>query len=735
MSSWSEIAFTFASLAFFPLSWLFIHVQVGNTAWCWADWCVDDREGLAAPIQGTLVAYYIFLLGSGASALICKHIAGARRWAGLRPINGNTISVGEVTWFTLALTLACVVVPAIMWKTEWDRRGIAFLNQGNSYTALLLKTVMDGSGDAVAVLLGFVFLPTAKYSFLATTLDLPYTSLLRLHMWMGRALFVAATVHGGAQVWASAISPLGFFQAAIAVSPHAPWGIGAYHFGLVAYPLLGIVMITSLAYFRRTSYSFFYFSHFTVFVFLFFSYLHGSNSIFYILPGLCLYTMDGIRRLHNRLTPDHVSHATFEKCGYITLTVATTQAALARPGQFMRIAVPRVSRMEFHPFTVARCDAWSVTFLVGPAGDWTRRLETLLREAAQQGDLGGVAVCVQGPFGRETRLVRECARFDALVFNCGGTGVAAAVSAVEEVLEARRMSGGVGVDAKVFLFWSCPRKAMAELSLIQGWVLDAATGNVVIELFETGGKGAVQSVAGRRAMKPLPMPKDPVPDLLEKEDVDERSNVLAASSVAQWPRRFKPTSTAKSPYFKTVRGSIYAETSLADRVFTSLKRDAGIFLDDVPARLSSRTPNRHTATSSVLIEWREIVNFEPAMEDLETHVGAETSLTQGVRRELSARLGKDVLREEERGRKKRVSVFRALERQRSMNLTKTRAKLTALLNKYLLTLSAEKEGPVRVGMFVCGPGSFTRAALEGCEMFSAQHSGVQFEVEVESFTA
>ncbi|KAI8606847.1 hypothetical protein BC830DRAFT_267666, partial [Chytriomyces sp. MP71] len=209
------------------------------------------------------------------------------------------------------------------------------------------------------------------------------------------------------------------------------------------------------------------------------AYIHASSCIYFLLPGLLLYSIDGCTRLRSSLQKDRVLSVIIEESGYITVTVSTSKAASAKPGQFMRVNFPAVSRVEFHPWTLVRSDAQEATFMFAPnakTNEWSTRVAELLY-SWKKGN-AGPSVHLQGPFGKETALCSPDVlnSSDMMLFYVAGTGVAASVAALRHILASRP-------DLRVRVCWVSRTEEMARLSHLREWLSNTTA--VSVELYST----------------------------------------------------------------------------------------------------------------------------------------------------------------------------------------------------------------------------------------------------------
>ncbi|KAJ3263205.1 ferric/cupric-chelate reductase [Chytriomyces hyalinus] len=480
----AQLLFGAVSLAAFPASLVVVYYMMDNKSWCLADHCVAGA--IAPQIRYSLAVFYGFLALTAAAVLASKKVAGLRRILS-KMIPGTTITMGEIGWFIGVLAICCVGLPIMYWRYNWDRRAEKFIPQ-YSYTRLVYHTIMMASGDCLAVIMGFQFILPSKNSFFATFLDLPYTSMVRVHTWTGITTLLMTLTHFVGFLLSYNLTKDGIVKTLFASADGKAWGKGAYVdlLGFAAFLVLVIIAASSLAVVRRKFYNAFHYLHFLTYPFTVMIYLHGQSSAYFLMPGLFMYILDVIIRACTVFSKDTVTKVTVEDSGYITVTIATTKARNALPGQFMRVNVPSVSKLEYHPWSIVHCDERSATFLFAPsvkAKEWSTLVAEQLKSYKQGGHstFGNVSVVLQGPYGKEMDMTRYGKMHNAAVFYVGGTGLSACVGAINTIIEENETKV---MPTKVVLCWSSRSGGTANLSLLQDWI---KTGKVVLELHETSG--------------------------------------------------------------------------------------------------------------------------------------------------------------------------------------------------------------------------------------------------------
>ncbi|KAI8838566.1 hypothetical protein BJ741DRAFT_601494 [Chytriomyces cf. hyalinus JEL632] len=495
----SKLALGLVSLATFPAAWVFVHFLMANKQWCFSDFCVESMGSRRIPVRSSLVVFYCFLLFTALVAIASKHLAGFRFLLARRVHSRYTLTVGEVSWFALVLLVSLVAVPAMIWNPYWNMWAsmVANMSSGSSssghnhgamqatnwpWIRIVHQNLILVSGDSLCLLLGFVILPVSKNSFLADLLDLPYNSTMRMHMWLGFTIFWWSMFHLVVTMLAYSVEATPMLELFFKWPANAAWGKMSFLYitGVVSLVFLSVVVVTSLSYVRRKAYNLFYLTHFLIFVFILFAYFHASMCIFYMIPGLCMYAIDGTMRLAYRFSPSYIQAVTVEECGLLSVTVSTKFAATARPGQFMRINVPSVSKLEFHPWSIVKSSNDTVSFLFAPHSssekEWSSRVAAAVKDVTAL----NTVVHLQGPFGKEMALLKDADGMDAVVFYVAGTGIAACIAAVDELLEAATSS----VPA-IHVFWSTRNTNMSSLSWVQKWSAEKASKNVNVVMFQT----------------------------------------------------------------------------------------------------------------------------------------------------------------------------------------------------------------------------------------------------------
>ncbi|PSN60337.1 hypothetical protein BS50DRAFT_626027 [Corynespora cassiicola Philippines] len=226
-----------------------------------------------------------------------------------------------------------------------------------------------------------VYLLSTKHGIINILAGLSYENINWIHKWVGRVLLLSATAH--MSIMMSSISIMEIFKS-------SDEGMVVVRYGAGSYGILAWIALTSAVPLRRYCYWLFYINHWiSTMTFLFILGHHipkYAHLPIYLSLGLVLFdrclswytflwnnvTARPLRRfskLHDRLA---MGHSVKMKTPYITgSTLASAESTTViricdvpftwRPGQHIRLYIPRFSVTESHPFTPASCSEVNTT--------------------------------------------------------------------------------------------------------------------------------------------------------------------------------------------------------------------------------------------------------------------------------------------------------------------------------------------------------------------------------------
>jgi hypothetical protein len=160
---------------------------------------------------------------------------------------------------------------------------------------------------------------------------------------------------------------------------------------------------------------------------------HGSPSTWkWVLGPILLYTLDyATRVVREKRSYLFISKHSALFQGQSVLRLRLPKVFHHEPGQYAELKVPAISRMQWHPFTIASAPHEDeMVFYVKAAGNWTTELFQVF--ADRLGDENGedIEVHIRGPFGAPAQHVDL---FDHLVLIGGGVGATPFCSVVKSL--------------------------------------------------------------------------------------------------------------------------------------------------------------------------------------------------------------------------------------------------------------------------------------------------------------
>ncbi|RXK40113.1 hypothetical protein M231_02570 [Tremella mesenterica] len=313
-----------------------------------------------------------------------------------------------------------------------------------AYTGIVIACIVKGvdltSNSNRAGFVGLATLPVILTLSLKSPLPVPvflptlsYEHYNFLHRWAGRVLFLAVTIHGS--LW---INQFIYYKEYDELSADKTIR------GLLAYGLLGGIVITSLKPVRRLCYQVFWIAHISLFVGFFAAICyHTPYAIPWVTACAGIYAYDLVVRMirfrikdailvpvDNTLTMVHIPDC---NSGWL-------------PTQHVNLRILRGTGLfESHPFTITNAPSSSsrgITLYAKVAGDWTRRVHNMAREVVQDvlvNHPGKRVLCMlDGPYGG---LKLDLGAVESVLLVGGGSGITFVLGSIEEALSARKAGG------------------------------------------------------------------------------------------------------------------------------------------------------------------------------------------------------------------------------------------------------------------------------------------------------
>ncbi|OAA75146.1 Ferric reductase, NAD binding protein [Akanthomyces lecanii RCEF 1005] len=285
---------------------------------------------------------------------------------------------------------------------------------------------------------GLAFLLAARSNLFSLILRIPAPVLLQYHRWIGLATVADATVHVSFNI-------MHFINTDQIMSNLASARIQV---GLAAWVCLVIMLLTALPIVRRRSFEVFYYAHFLFFVFIGGALYHTTKGPEFLLPGFGLWVIDRAIRLAYGFRNITVESATYYEGDLTKLRLRGMRAA--EPGQMVWLQLSGVSRLNWHPFTVASSVALDgdhamptatmtprTTVAIRGLGGYTSAVQQLAEKEPESAETSissrNLRVRLDGPYG-VSRFNWHDERLVILV--AGGVGITPGISIASSIITA-----------------------------------------------------------------------------------------------------------------------------------------------------------------------------------------------------------------------------------------------------------------------------------------------------------
>ncbi|KAK4097604.1 hypothetical protein N658DRAFT_433597 [Parathielavia hyrcaniae] len=292
-----------------------------------------------------------------------------------------------------------------------------------------------------------LYLLASKCSIIGFVVGTSHERLNWLHRWVGRTVFVTASVHGWHFYtdWVRAE----FVEYQLRMQPSIKYGIGAW-------AVLLWILVSGLAPFRRMSYELFVLQHLlSAIIFLWLIYVHvPSKAVYNVWFAIALLCFDRACRIamllwqNIKLLPNkarckggqRIGHQAQLKAVGDSITVVTIKDVHFkwRAGQHLYLWVPRIGVAEGHPYTIAcahqlpnTCICNSIQLVVRRHNGFSKRLHQF---AAKTGRKQHVTVFVSGPYGAPPRWDI----YETIILISASTGASFTLPILESLLQTRK---------------------------------------------------------------------------------------------------------------------------------------------------------------------------------------------------------------------------------------------------------------------------------------------------------
>ncbi|XP_016451995.1 ferric reduction oxidase 8, mitochondrial isoform X2 [Nicotiana tabacum] len=283
--------------------------------------------------------------------------------------------------------------------------------------------------------LALLLLPILRGMSIFRLLGIQFEASVRYHIWLGTAMILFATLHGGGTflIWG--------MKHRIGDEMWRWQKVGRIYLAGEISLVTGLVIwITSLPQIRRKRFEIFYYTHHLYIVFILFFLLHAGDRHFYmVFPGIFLFCLDKILRIIQSRPETYILSARIFPSKAIELTLPKDPRLKYTPTSVIYVKIPRISNFQWHPFSItssSKVDKDTISILIKAEGRWTSTLYNMLRSKpdAEADGMRFFHVATEGPYGPSSL---DFLRYDSLLLVAGGIGVTPFFSILQEIAPAR----------------------------------------------------------------------------------------------------------------------------------------------------------------------------------------------------------------------------------------------------------------------------------------------------------
>ncbi|CAB9515739.1 oxidase homolog protein [Seminavis robusta] len=350
--------------------------------------------------------------------------------------------------------------------------------------------VARGSANCLNLNCALILLPLCRHALTRLrhvpnlSFYFPFDAVLEYHIVIGMAIAVFATSHICAHIcdfyrFARADETDIFTLFGNKLGDEIPEGIGARWALMLQQPagITGLIMTSCLlvAYpmtqIRRKHFNVFWGTHHLLLVMLVALCCHGIGnllepfqSVYWVIGPLLLYIIPRVWR-ETPLSTVEVLDVSLKKGNVIGLKLErpTSWDPLIKAGMYAFLNIPKVSRVEWHPFTLTSAPGDDyIEFHFAKVGDWTGAVHDLLGDLCRNNNnqdeapdateahanpqaIRDLVVRVEGPMGASTQGFKD---YPVVVLIGAGIGITPMISVLRELLRDH------GKMKRTFFYWT-----------------------------------------------------------------------------------------------------------------------------------------------------------------------------------------------------------------------------------------------------------------------------------------
>ncbi|KAG8346980.1 putative ferric reductase [Trypanosoma vivax] len=301
-------------------------------------------------------------------------------------------------------------------------------------------------GQLATAFLSLCIASATRHSVLHSILGTSWDSSIWVHKLLGYGTLFATAAHAG--VWYVRYYQVEAFPRGVFSVPAVYPPVFEDDFTVPLVTLASFFAFVSIGVFalppiRRKCYEVFYYAHIVAFYTLVPAVLwHAAAAWEYLLPGLTVWLVDWLLRMHRRGLAVEIVYATTSG-STVSLCFRRTAVNVVC-GQYFFVNVPELSLFQWHPFSLSSEDGQNCTMHIKSMGDgtWTDRLLHLVEKRG-----GSFSLFIEGPYGQSHHFTD----YKRVVLVAGGIGVTPCASIFNN-LHQRLLEGKVGPT--ITLLWT-----------------------------------------------------------------------------------------------------------------------------------------------------------------------------------------------------------------------------------------------------------------------------------------
>ena len=299
-------------------------------------------------------------------------------------------------------------------------------------------------GKMAALSLMLLLIPVSKTTFWLDLFNFQFERAIKLHRWIAWWLVLIVCAHAVTAIVSLVIA--GNFKACMWPNEncHKPGGYETYlglqtsrivTYGWIAVLIALPLVITSIPWFRRHRFEWFFFTHFLFIPFFVMLHLHYPDLIYYMAPGLTAYVLDKVLWWCVSRRRTRMIHLTISAPGFVRVIIAMDKDYDYLPGQWVLINIPVISFLQWHPMSVSSCPGHStMTIDIKVEGNWTEKLYSFA-SVFDPAIPAHTTIFVDGFYGSSHTEMQGYLSHSVVAMFGGGIGITPMMSSLRHLIE------------------------------------------------------------------------------------------------------------------------------------------------------------------------------------------------------------------------------------------------------------------------------------------------------------